>query len=199
MENTNPSSGHIDKESYDCFVAEYEQFVENCRAEGCNSSASRIGNRSPLQLALMISPLYLFMTARLSMKSYNRRTLIDLAAKLGPKKPPLILKVENLIWDALFKLAEGRSLVYDILLELANSLPWMEINGALNPGTEAWFDLSSSMLSFFLNLKGVHYSTSYYTAIRTTSTIENVVAAPENDSSMNDVSSSSGEALCMFF
>ena len=57
------------------------------------------------------------------MKSYNRRTLIDLAAKLGPQKPPLILKVENLIWDALFKLAEGHFLVHDILLELANSLP----------------------------------------------------------------------------
>ena len=195
MENTNPSSGHKDKESYEGFVAEYEQFVENCRVEGCNSSASRIANRSPLQLALMISPLYLLMTARLSMKSYNRRTLIDLAAKLGPQKLPLILKVENLIWDALFKLAEGRSLVHDILLELANSLPWMEINGALNPGTEAWFDLSSSMLSFFLNFERSSLFNIINTAIRTTSTIENVVAAPENDSSMNDVSSSSGEAL----
>jgi hypothetical protein len=149
LENANPSSGHKDKASYDHFVAQYEQFIEKCRVEGCNSSASRIGNRSPLQLALMISPLYLLLTARLSLKSYHRRTLIDSAAKLGPQKPPLILTVENLIWDALFKLAEGRSLVHDVLLDLANSLPWSEINGELNPATEAWFNLDSCMLSLF--------------------------------------------------
>ena len=128
---------------------EYDQFVEKCRVEGCNSSASRIGNRSPLQLALMISPLYLLMTARLSMKSYHRRTLIDFAAKLGPQKPPLILTIENLIWDALFKLAEGCFSVYDVLFGLANSLPWTEINGALDPGTEKWFDLDSCTLPLF--------------------------------------------------
>ena len=112
--------------SYEQFVTEYEQFVENCQVEGCNSSASRIGNHSPLHLALMISPLYLLVAARLSTKSYHRRTLIDFAAKLGPHKPPLILKVENLIWEALFKLAQGRILVYDVLLDLSNSLPWTE-------------------------------------------------------------------------
>lgn len=83
------------------------------------------------------------------MKSFHRRTLIDFAAKLGPQKPPLILAVENIIWDALFKLAEGRFLVYDILLELSNSLPWTEINSTLNPGTKTWFDLASCMLSLF--------------------------------------------------
>ena len=149
MVNANRSSGHKDKESYEQFAVQYEKFLDNCRVEGCNSSASRIGNRSPLQLALMISPLYLFMTQRLSLKSFHRRTLIDFAAKLGPQKPPLILTVENLIWDALFKLAEGRFLVYDVLLDLANSLPWSKINGELNPGTKAWFDLDSCTVSLF--------------------------------------------------
>jgi hypothetical protein len=149
LRNANPSSGHKDKASYDLFVVDYEQFVERCEVEGCKSSPSRIGNRSPLQLALMISPLYLLTTARLSMRSYHRRTVIDLAAKLGPKKPPLILTVENLIWDAVFKLSEGRVLVHDVLKDLANSLPWNEINGELNPGTETWFNLDSCMLSLF--------------------------------------------------
>ena len=150
MENANPSSGHKDKASYDQFVTEYEKFIEKCRVEGCSSSASRIGSCSPLQLALMISPLYLLMTSRLYLRSYHRRTLIDFAAKLGPQKPPLILAVENLIWDALFKLAEGRFLVHTVLLELANSLLWTEINGELNPSTEAWFNLESCMLSIFV-------------------------------------------------
>ena len=150
MENANPSSGHKDKASYDQFVTEYEKFIEKCRVEGCSSSASRIGSRSPLQLALMISPLYLLMTSRLHLRSYHHRTLIDFAEKLGPQKPPLILAVENLIWDALFKLAEGRFLVHTVLLELANSLPWTEINGELNPSTEAWFNLESCMLSIFV-------------------------------------------------
>jgi hypothetical protein len=151
LENANPSRGHRDRESYDGFVKEYEEFVAKCEVEGCNTSVSRVGNRSPLQLALMISPLYLFVTIRLSMKSYHRRTLIDFAAKLGPRKPPLILKVENLIWEALFKLAEGQSNVYDVLLGLSNSLPWDEINGDLNLVTERWFHLDSSMLTLCFN------------------------------------------------
>jgi hypothetical protein len=150
LENANPSRGHKDRESYERFVKEYEEFIAKCEVEGCNTSGSRVvGNRSPLQLALMISPLYLFMTIRLSMKSYHRRTLIDFAAKLGPRKPPLILKVEKLIWEAIFKLAEGRFDVYDLLLGLSNSLPWDEINGDLNLVTETWFQLDSSMLTLF--------------------------------------------------
>ena len=147
MENANPSSGHKDKASYDLFVTEYEKFVEKCGVEGCNSSPSHIGNHSPLQLALMISSLYLLMTSRLYLRSYHRRTLIYFAAKLGPQKPPLILAVENLIWNALFKLAEGRFLVHTVLLKLADSLPWTEINGELNPSTEAWFNFEYCMLS----------------------------------------------------
>ena len=154
MENANQSRGHKDKESYEVFVTQYEEYVAKCEVEGCNSSntvsrLSRVGNRSLLQLALMISPLYLLVTTRLSMKSYHRRTLIDFAAKLGPRKPPLILKVENLIWEALFKLAEGRFNVYDVLFGLSNSLPWDEIEGELNLVTETWFHLDSSMLTLF--------------------------------------------------
>ena len=149
MDNANWSRGHKDKKAYEGFVKKYEEFVRKWEVEGCHTSVSRVGDRSPLQLALMISPLYLFVTSRLSTKSYNRRTLIDLAAKLGPRKPPLISKVENLIWDSLFKLAEGRLNVYDVLLGLSNSLPWDEIDGDLNRVTKTWFHLDSGMLTLF--------------------------------------------------
>lgn len=149
VENANPSSGIKDEASFEAFATEYEKFLKKCEEEGCSSSPSRVSSRSPLQLALMISPLYLLNTARLSLKSFHRRSIIDVAAKLGPKKPSLILTIENLIWDAIFKLAEGHSTVYDIIRELVESLPWSEIDGELIPGAREWFYVDSGMLSLF--------------------------------------------------
>jgi hypothetical protein len=119
---------------------EYDKYIETCRIEGCDSSATNIRSRSPLQLALLISPLYLLVSFRLSLKSFHRRTIIDLAARLGPHKPPFVLAVENLIWDAIFRLAEGQVSVHVVLCDLANSLPLSDINVALNSDTDKkWF------------------------------------------------------------
>lgn len=138
--NANPSSGFQDEESYGRFVVEYDKFIKSCRADGCNSSVANVGSRSPLQLALMISPLYLFVTLRLSTKSFHRRTLIDLAARLGPHKPPRVLAVEETIWDAVFRLADGQVSAYVVLRDLANSLPWSDINIAMNcVADKKWF------------------------------------------------------------
>jgi hypothetical protein len=149
--DANPSSGHTDEESYNLFVSKYEEFVKEYRVDSLKrkSSASHLGARSPLQLALMISPLYLFMTWRLSLKSFQRGFLIDLAARLGPHKHPLLLSVEKLIWDAVFKLADGAPSVYDVLKDLTLSLPWNEINDELNFGTEKWFAPVPCMLPLF--------------------------------------------------
>lgn len=143
------SSGHKDKESYNLFVDKYEQLIKDYREEGGTSSASAIGSRTPLQLALMISPLYLFMTLKLSVKSFHRGLLIDIAARLGPRKDPLLLSVENLIWDAVFRLADSAPSVYDVLNDLANSLPWSHISEELNSGTEQWFIPAPRMLLLF--------------------------------------------------
>lgn len=138
--NVNPSSGFQDEESYERFVIEYNKFIEKCRTEGSNSFPANVASRSPLQLALMISPLYLLVTLRLSRKSFHRRTLIDVAARLGPHKPPRILTVEKIIWDAVFRLAEGCVSVYTVLRDLANSLPWSNIEMASNCDTDKqWF------------------------------------------------------------
>ena len=96
----------------------------------------------------MISPLYLLMTLRLSRKSFHRRTVIDLAARLGPHKPPPILAVENLIWDAIFRLSKARVSVHVVLRDLANSLSdfnakWDESH---DDAHKWWFSLDSGMI-----------------------------------------------------
>jgi hypothetical protein len=132
------------------------------------------------------------MTFRLSVRSFHRGTLIELAARLGPHKPPLILKVESLVWDALFKLAEGRSSAYDVLSDLAESLPWSDINGVLNRGTEGWFILDPCMLFCFV-LKMSQFLNIRCAAVP----IENITA-PGIDSNPIDVSLGSGGPSCMF-
>jgi hypothetical protein len=155
--NTNLSSGFQDEESYEQFVVEYHKFIENYRVEGCNSSVAHVGSRSPLQLALMISPLYLLMTLRLCTKSFHRRTLIDIAARLGPHKPPRVLAVEQIIWDAIFRLAEGRVSVNVVLRDLANSLPWSDIDKALNcDADKQWFTPAPSKLLSLFEKEFIH-------------------------------------------
>ena len=150
--NANPSRGYQDEESYQHFVAEYENFIKDCQVEGYNSSSSPslVGYRSPLQLALMISPLYLLVTLRLSTKSFHRRAVIDFAARLGPHKPPPVLAVENLIWDAIFRLAEGQVSVHEVLCDLADSFPWSDIDVALNCHMEkGWFAPAPRMFHLY--------------------------------------------------
>ena len=113
----------------------------------------------------MLSPLYLLMTLRLSTKSFHRRTVIDLAARLGPHKPPRVLAVESVIWDAVFRLAEGRLLVYAVLSDLAKSLPWSDIDIASNcnadkrffvPGLRTCLSLLFESRLFISNICNTH-------------------------------------------
>lgn len=154
--NSNFSSGFQDQEAYECFEIEYDTFIKKCQTEGCPSSTALVGSRSPLQLAVMISPIYLLMTFRLSTKSFHRRTVIHLAAKLGPHKTPRILAVESAIWDAIFRLAEGRISVYRVLCDLAKSLPWSDIEEASNcDADKEWF---TPPLRMFVSSLEVHHS-----------------------------------------
>ncbi len=136
----NLNSGFKDKESYERFEAEFNAFIEKSQTEGIISSTANVASRSPFQLAVMISPLYLLVTRRLSTKSFHRRTVIDLAARLGPNKPSRVLAVESVIWDAIFRLAEGRVSVHTVLRDLAKSLPWSDIDTASNcDSDQQWF------------------------------------------------------------
>ncbi len=123
--------------------------------KGAVSAIATVASRSPFQLAVMISPLYLLVTRRLSTKSFHRRTVIDLAARLGPHKPPRILAVESSIWDAIFRLAEGRVSVYTALRELAESLPWSDIDMAASncEADQQWFNLQCAFFIFLFRIR----------------------------------------------
>lgn len=147
---TNPSSGFKDEESFHQFTEAFDSYIRECQAEGYTSSPAQVGARSPFQLAVMISPLYLLVTLRLSTKSFHRRNVIDIAARLGAHKTPRILAVENLIWDAIFRLAEGRTAVHTVLRDLADSLPWSDIHIASNcDADKQWFAPGPSTFPFF--------------------------------------------------
>jgi hypothetical protein len=149
-------SGFKDQESYEQFEIAYNEFIKKCQTGGCPSSAAHVSSRSPFQLSAMISPLYLLMTRRLSTKSFHRRTVIDFSSRLGPHKPPRLLAVENVIWDAVFRLAEGHISVYTVLRDLANSLPWSDIDIALNCDSDKWFVPRPRM--FLVNVKSSSFT-----------------------------------------
>ena len=133
-------SGLKDQESYEKFELAYNAFIKKCQTEECLSSPAHVSSRSPFQLSVMISPFYLLVTRRLSTKSFHRRTVIDFSARLGPRKPLRLLAAENIIWDAVFHLADGRVSVYTVLRDLADSLPWSDIDIALNCDSDKqWF------------------------------------------------------------
>lgn len=147
---TNTSSGFQDEESYEQFKVAFDSFIRDCQTEGYTSSPAQVGSRSPFQLAVMISPLYLLVTIRLSTKSFHRRNVIDMAARLGAHKTPRILAVENLIWDGIFRLAEGHTSVHTVLRDLSDSLPWPDIDIASNcDADKQWFALGPRMFFFF--------------------------------------------------
>ena len=144
-----PNSGFKDKESYDEFEVKYNAFLAKWQTEGTLSATANVASRSPVQLAVMLSPIYLLITPRLSTKSFHRRTVIDTAARLGSCKPPRLIAVESAIWDAIFRLAEGRVSVYTVLRDLSNSLPWADIDMASNCETDQlWFSPNICMLLF---------------------------------------------------
>jgi hypothetical protein len=108
-------SGFKDQESYKQFEIVYNAFIKKCQTGECPSLAAHVSSCLPFQLSVTISPLYLLVTCRLSTKSFHRRTIIDIAARLNPHKPPRLLAVEICIWDAVFRLAEGGMSVYTML------------------------------------------------------------------------------------
>jgi hypothetical protein len=108
-------SGFKDQESYEQFEIAYNAFIKKCQTGECPSLAAHVSSHLPFQLSVMISPLYLLVTHQLSMKSFHRRTVINITVRLGLHKSPHLLAVENCIWDAVFCLAKGGMSVYTVL------------------------------------------------------------------------------------
>jgi hypothetical protein len=63
--------------------------------------------RAPLQLALLISPIYLLFPLPLYKRSFNRQLMLSIGEALGNRKPALIVEVEKAIWRVVFALVEG--------------------------------------------------------------------------------------------
>lgn len=95
---------------------------------------------APLQLALFISPLYLLLPFRIVKQSFHRRSVIDVSHRLGPHKPQVLLKVENLIWDAVFSIAERPLDIKAIISKLVLQIPQDDMESA-SPGDRSWFNL----------------------------------------------------------
>ena len=121
-----------------------ENFEEFCElaAEVSSSVEGLSYLRAPLQLALMISPLFLLFSFQLAKKSFNRQTLFNLAIQLGNEKPDLLLEVEKSIWNAVFALAGGTSTPLQALKSVLADIPWEKIESAEGPAICGWFDLT---------------------------------------------------------
>ena len=97
--------------------------------------------RSPLQLSLLISPIYLLFGVQLVKKNYNRRTMLLMNQVLGNRKTDLTIEVEKAIWKVVFSLAKGRLDPAQLLHRLCQDLPWEKIIAAKDSAVEChWFD-----------------------------------------------------------
>jgi hypothetical protein len=100
--------------------------------------------RAPLQLSLLISPLYLLCPFQLIKRTYNRQAMLYISRLLGNGKTELIIEVEKAIWNALFSLAEGSLDSVQLLHHLCEQLPWDKITTAAAATSDYerhWFNL----------------------------------------------------------
>ena len=105
---------------------------------------------APLHLALFITPMYLLLPFRIVKQSFHRRPVIEVSHKLGPHKPPIVLEIENLIWDAVFAISERPLDMNNIITQLASTLAAYNM-GAILPEETSWFSLSDGEALFLMN------------------------------------------------
>jgi hypothetical protein len=103
--------------------------------------------RAPLQLALLISPIYLLLPLKLFKKSYNRNIMLAMSSCLGNSKPQVLFDIEMTIWKALCSLASGTVDPFNVLHELSDSLPWDRIQEAFSTDSAKWFNLGTLVFS----------------------------------------------------
>jgi len=96
--------------------------------------------RAPLQLSLLVSPLYLLIPAQLHKKSYSRQHMLSMSEFLGNRKPDTLVAVENAIWRVVFALADGHLNPTELLKKLADDLPWGQIS-KLTSEDRCWFGI----------------------------------------------------------
>lgn len=71
--------------------------------------------------------------------------VLDHASRLGPDKPPIVLKLEMAVWQTVIVLSEGRTKPYQALKDLVRSIDWYEVDqAALVVRERTWFSLEES-------------------------------------------------------
>lgn len=119
---------------------ELKNVVEKLRGNGDGLSPMRV----PLQLSLLISPIYLLIPSQLVKKPFSRQTMYSISMKLGNAKTDLILEVERAIWLVIFCLADGTLDAGQLFHRLSETLPWNKIVAALSCDYERhWFKLGT--------------------------------------------------------
>jgi len=106
---------------------------------------------APLQLSLLISPLYLLIPSQLHKKSYSQQLMLAINARLGNQKPAPLVAIENAIWKVVFTLADGCLNPTQLLKHLANDFPWSAI-AKLSSDESGWFRISKRDNDFSLNI-----------------------------------------------
>lgn len=96
--------------------------------------------RTPLQLALLISPIYLLLPMQLFKRSFSRQTMLYISESLGNHKPRILEDVEIAIWKTLFSITSEKLDPLHHLQQLSNSLPWEQIANTMS-SERAWFSI----------------------------------------------------------
>jgi hypothetical protein len=112
--------------------------------------------RAPLQLSLLISPLYLLIPAQLHKKAFSRQLMLSTFEHLGNEKPRILCEVEQAIWKIVFALADGRLSPTQLLKEFAENLPWSSIS-CLSEDETCWFAMGEDAYYF-----GIFYIYLFY-------------------------------------
>ena len=106
---------------------------------------------APLQLSLLISPLYLLIPSQLHKKLYSRQLMLAINARLGTQKLAPLVAIENAIWKVVFALADGHLNPTQLLKRLADDFPWGAI-AKLSSDDSGWFRISKRDNNFSLNI-----------------------------------------------
>jgi len=96
--------------------------------------------RSPLFLALWISPLCLLTSVALVKKTFHKQNLLQTSIALGNTKPKVLLDAEAVVWRSVFHLARGLSTPGLAMRDIAKEISWQAIEDlSLDDRFRSWF------------------------------------------------------------
>ena len=111
-------------------MKEDPSILEELRSATALSNIGPAMLRNPFHSASILSSITLLRPKQLIKLSLHRRTLLEVAAKVRPHKSELLLRVEEMIWDAVLSLASGKNTPLAVLRRLEEVIPWDELEEA---------------------------------------------------------------------